>query len=156
MKRWLRLGLQLFNLILFRLVLVWARPERQRQVAAGELVYILGSLLLLGFASMIAAARPQLKALSITGQELAARPRLYHLEIATHALELVAPRTLSTLGARSVGLGALGVSWRRAVWVMMPEKASVIAQRACVSISVLLSAGFSVLLLLASEGGHHA
>jgi hypothetical protein len=156
MKRWLRLGLQLISLVLFGLVLVWGWPEAWQHVSASDLEYILVSLPFLGFASMISAVRLQLIARSSTGRELASWPRFYYLNITTHALELVGPRTLSTLGAKSVGLGILGFSRRRAVWVMMPAKAFVIAQRAYIFIFVLVWAGFSVLLSLALGGSKHA
>lgn len=123
MKRWLRLGLQLISLGLFGLVLVWGGPEAWQQVAAGDLEYILVSLLFLGFASMMSAVRLQLIARSTTGRALAPWPRFYYLNMTTRALGLIVPRTLSTLGGKSVGLGALGVSLRRAVWIVMLDNA---------------------------------
>jgi hypothetical protein len=119
MKRWLRLGLQLIGLALFGLVLILGGPEAWQQVAAGHLEHILISLLFLGFASMMSAVRLQLIARSTTGRVLAPWPRFYHLNMTTRALRLIVPRTLSTLGGKSVGLGALGVSLRRAVWIVM-------------------------------------
>jgi uncharacterized membrane protein YbhN (UPF0104 family) len=123
MKRWLRLGLQLISLVLFGLVLLWGGPEAWQQVAAGDLGYILISLLFLGLASMMSAVRLQLMARSTTGRELAPWPRFYYLNMTTRALGLIVPRTLSTLGGKSVGLGALGVSLRRAVWIVMLDNA---------------------------------
>ncbi len=119
MKRWLRLGLQLISLALFGLVLVLGGPEAWQQVAAGDVKYILISFLFLGFTSMMSAVRLQLIARSSTGRGLAPWSRFYHLNMTTRALGLIVPRTLSTVGGKSVGLGALGVSLRRAVWIVM-------------------------------------
>jgi uncharacterized membrane protein YbhN (UPF0104 family) len=37
----------------------------------------------------------------------------------TRALGLVVPRTISTVGGKAVGLGALGVTVRRAIWIVL-------------------------------------
>jgi uncharacterized membrane protein YbhN (UPF0104 family) len=123
MKRWLRLGLQLISLVLFGLILVWGGSEAWQQVAAGDLEYILVSLLFLGFATMMSAARLQLMARSTTGRELAPWPRFYYLNMTVRALGLVVPRTLSTLGGKSAGLAGFGVSLRRSVWIVMLDNA---------------------------------
>jgi uncharacterized membrane protein YbhN (UPF0104 family) len=123
MKRWIRLGLQFISLVLFGLILIWGGSEAWQQVAAGDLESILVSLLLLGFATMMSAVRLQLIARSTTGRELAAWPRFYYLNMTARALGLIVPRTLSTLGGKSVGLGALGVSLRRSVWIVILDNA---------------------------------
>lgn len=123
MKRWFRLGFQLVSLILFGLVLAWGGPEAWQQVTSGDRQFFLISLLLLGFASMVSAVRLKLIACSTTGQALAPWPRFYHLNMTTRALGLILPRSLSTLGGKSVGLGAFGVSLRRAVWIVMLDNA---------------------------------
>lgn len=123
MKRWFRLGFQLVSLALFVLVLLWGGPEAWQQVAAGDRTFILLSLLLLGFASVVSAVRLQLVSRSVAGQDLAPWPRFYYLNMMTRALGLVVPRSLSTLGGKSVGLGALGISLRRSVWIVMMDNA---------------------------------
>jgi uncharacterized membrane protein YbhN (UPF0104 family) len=57
----------------------------------------------------------------MVGRELAPWPHYYYLNMTARALGLVVPRSLSNLGGKSVALRALGVSLKRAVWLVMVD-----------------------------------
>jgi uncharacterized protein (TIRG00374 family) len=123
MKRWLRLAWQLASLALFGLVLYLGGPEAWEQVQRGDTGNLLISLLLLGLASMLSATRLQLVAHAIAGRRLASWPQFYHLNMTTRALGLIVPRSLSTVGGKSVALRATGVSLKRSVWIVLVDNA---------------------------------
>lgn len=93
---------------------------------------------------MLSASRLQLIARSMTVQELAPWSRFYYLNMTTRALGLVVPRSLSTLGGKSVALGTLGLSLRRAIWIVILDNAFDV---------LLLSAMVGPGLLYLSKGG---
>ncbi len=119
MKHWLRLGLQLLSLVLFALLLLWGGPEAWRQVVTGDRTHILLSFMLLGLASIVSATRLLVITRSITGRPVASWSRFYYLNMTTRALGLIMPRSVSTIGGKSVALGTLGVSLKRAIWIVM-------------------------------------
>ncbi len=121
MKRWLRLALQLFSLVLFGFILWSGGVETWQQILSGAPEDILIAFLLGGAANMLSATRLQLVAHSVAGRELASWRRFYYLNMTARALGLVVPRSLSTLGGKSVALRALGVSLKRAVWIVMMD-----------------------------------
>jgi len=120
-KRWLRLTLQLLSLALFGLILWSGGVETWQHVLSGAPEDILIAFLLGGAANMLSATRLQLVAHSVAGRELASWRRFYYLNMTARAIGLVVPRSLSTLGGKSVALRALGVSLKRAVWIVMMD-----------------------------------
>lgn len=134
MNHWLRLALQVASLALFVLILVWGGPDAWHQIAGSDPRCFVISLLLLGAASMLSAARLQIIARSMAGHPVAPWTRFYYLSMTTRAIGLVMPRTLSTVGGKAVGLGALGVPAGRALWI------------------VLLDNGLDLLVLAAATG----
>jgi uncharacterized membrane protein YbhN (UPF0104 family) len=120
-KRWLLLALQLLSLAFFGLILWSGGMETWQQVLSGAAGDILVAFLLGGAANMLSATRLRLVAHSVAGRELASWRRFYYLNMTARALGLVVPRSLSTLGGKSVALRALGVSLKRAVWTVMMD-----------------------------------
>ncbi|MBU0703757.1 MAG: flippase-like domain-containing protein [Chloroflexi bacterium] len=118
-KRWLRLALQLLSLALFGLILWSGGWEIWQQILAGDRWALLAAFLWTGLANALSATRLQLVARSLAGQELAPWRRFYYLTMTACALGLVVPRSLSTLGGKSVGLRALGVSLKRSFWTVL-------------------------------------
>ena len=123
MKRWLRLILQLLSLVLFGAILWLGGPSIWQQILAGNLRDILPSFLLTGLAGMLAGVRLRLVAVAVTERELAPWRRFYYLNMMARAVGLVVPRTLSTVGGKAVSLRALGVSLKRAVWIVLLDTA---------------------------------
>ena len=118
MKRWLLITLQVLSVGLLALIIVWGGPEAWKQVSSGDRTFILISFMLLGLASMVSAVRIQLIARSTTGKSLAPWTRFYNMNMTIRALWLIVPRSLSTLGGKSVALSTIGISLRRAVWIV--------------------------------------
>jgi len=119
MKRWLRLALQLLSLALFVFILWLGGPEVWEQILAGDRGSILVSFLLIGSATMLSATRLRAIARSVTDGTLSPWRRFYYLNVTTRALGLVVPRSLSTVGGKSVGLRAMGIPLKRAVWIVV-------------------------------------
>ena len=120
-KRWLRLALQLLSLVLFGLILWSGGLETWRQVLAGDRWALLAAFLTTGSAHVLSATRLRLMAHSMTGRKLAPWRRFYYLNMTARALGLVVPRSLSTLGGKSVALRSLGVSLKRSVWTVLMD-----------------------------------
>jgi uncharacterized membrane protein YbhN (UPF0104 family) len=118
-KRWLRLILQLLSLALFGLILWSGGEETWEQILHSAPEDILVAFLLVGAATVLAATRLQIMVHSMVGRRLASWPHYYYLNMTARALGLVVPRSLGTLGGKSVALRALGVSLKRAVWLVM-------------------------------------
>jgi len=119
LKRRLRLALQLFSLALFGFILWSGGWEIWQQILAGDRWALLAAFLCGGLGNMLSATRLQLVARSLAGRDLAPWRRFYYLNMTARALGLVAPRGLSTLGGKSVGLRALGVSLKRSLWIVL-------------------------------------
>lgn len=119
MKPWLKRAFQLLSLALFGLILWQGGLEPWRQILSGELRFILAALLLRGGAGMIASLRLRTVTSALSNQPPFSWRRLYYLTMTTRALGLIVPRSLSTIGGKSVALRAFGVSLKRAVWIVM-------------------------------------
>jgi len=117
--RCLRLVLQLLSLALFALILWLGGLDPWQQILAGDCWALLAAFLCGGLGNMLSATRLQLVARSLAGRDLAPWRRFYYLNMTARALGLVAPRGLSTLGGKSVGLRALGVSLKRSFWIVL-------------------------------------
>jgi uncharacterized membrane protein YbhN (UPF0104 family) len=118
-KRWLRLVLQLLSLALFGLILWSGGVEPWQQILHSAPEDILVAFLLVGAATVLSATRLRIMVHSMVGRRLASWPHYYYLNMTARALGLVVPRSLSNLGGKSVALRALGVSLKRAVWLVM-------------------------------------
>ena len=118
MKRWIRPVLQIASLGIFALIVWRSGSETWAAVLTGITHFVVLALLLYGLAGMVSASRLQVTAKAISGRQFAWR-RLYHLNMTTRALGLVVPRSLSTIGGKSVGLRSFGISVRRSVWIVM-------------------------------------
>jgi uncharacterized membrane protein YbhN (UPF0104 family) len=120
-KRWLRLALQLLSLALFGLILWSGGVEPWEQIMHSASEDVLVAFLLVGAATVLSATRLQIMVHSMVGRELAPWSHYYYLNMTARALGLVVPRSLSNLGGKSVALRALGVSLKRAVWLVMVD-----------------------------------
>ncbi|MCP4424196.1 MAG: hypothetical protein GY803_06880, partial [Chloroflexi bacterium] len=121
MKVWLKRAFQLLSLALFGLILSYGGAEPWRHILSGELRFILAALLLRGLAGMIASLRLRTVTSALSNQPPFSWRRLYYLTMTTRALGLIVPRSLSTIGGKSVALRAFGVSLKRAVWIVMAD-----------------------------------
>ena len=121
MKRWLQYLLHGFSFLLFGLILWWGGPEAWQQILTSHWPAVLVAFLLHGGAGMISALRLQIVANALAQRPLATWPRFYYLNMTARALGLIAPRGLSTLGGKSVGLRAFGVPIRHSVWMVMVD-----------------------------------
>ena len=120
-KRWGRAALQVISLLVFILILWAGGAEAWQQLVTADRSYLLLAFLFHGSVGMVAAARLRLVSQALSGRELASWRHFYHLNMTARALGLVLPRGISTLGGKSVGLRALGVSLRRAVWIVLAD-----------------------------------
>jgi len=123
MKRWLRLAWQVFSLALFALVLVLGGPQAWQQIRTGAREFIVIACLFFGIASAVSAIRLQTVARATTRRRLASFREFYHLNIVARALGLMVPRSVSTVGGKSVALRAMDVSFKRAVWIVLLDNA---------------------------------
>lgn len=119
--RWLRLVLQLGSVLLFGLLLLWGGPQAWAQLLAGRPRHVLASLLLFGLATGVSALRLQTMAQAITSERIAGWSRFYHLTMTARALGLVVPRSISTIGGKSVGLRAMGVPLTQSAWIVIMD-----------------------------------
>lgn len=119
----LRLVVHIFGLILLVLIIWWGGPEAWREVSQGEPGSILAAFLLTGVANMLSAVRLRLVVQEASpGTRLPWR-RIYYLTMAANTAGLVLPRSVSTVGGKSMGLKALGVSVRRSVSTVFVDNA---------------------------------
>lgn len=118
MKRWLRLLFQIASILIFLLIVWWSGPETLAKIATGIPKFVLLALFLRGLAGMIATSRLKVNTAGIAGEDISWR-RLYYVTMTTRALGLVIPRSISTLGGKSVALRSHGISTRRSVWIVM-------------------------------------
>lgn len=121
MTPWLKRAFQLLSLALFGLILWQGGLEPWRQILSGELRFILAAFALRGAAGMIASLRLRTVTSALSNQPPFSWRRLYYLTMTTRALGLIVPRSLSTIGGKSVALRAFGVSLKRAVWIVMVD-----------------------------------
>ncbi len=121
MKVWLKRAFQLLSLALFGGILWYGGAEPWRQILSGELRFILAALALRGAAGMIATLRLRTVTSALSGRSPFSWRRLYYLTMTTRALGLIVPRSLSTIGGKSVALRAFGVSLKRAIWIVMAD-----------------------------------
>jgi uncharacterized membrane protein YbhN (UPF0104 family) len=118
MKRWVRPILQIASIGIFALIIWWSGRETWETVLNGIPYFVALALLLQGLAGMVSASRLQLTTTAISGRQFVWR-RIYHLNMTARALGLVVPRSLSTIGGKSVALRSFGISLRRSVWIVM-------------------------------------
>jgi len=120
-KRALRISLQILSLIVFGLILWWAGPEPWRQILDSDWRLLILALLIYGAVGVVSALRLRVVAQALAGDYAGSRRRFYYLSMTARVLGLVLPRGISTLGGKSVGLRALGISLRRSLWIVLMD-----------------------------------
>lgn len=121
MKRSVRIALQLLSLLLFALILWWAGAEPWHQILDSDWRLLLAALLIYGAVGIVSALRLRVVAEALTSDDVGSRRRFYYLSMTARVLGLVLPRGISTLGGKSVGLRALGISLRRSLWIVLMD-----------------------------------
>ncbi len=121
MKRWLRIVLQLVSLVLFVLIVWWAGPEAWQGVWQGDQRALLIALALYGVAGVASATRLRLMTHSIHRQNTASWRRYHQANWVARAFGLVLPRTLSTIGGKSVALRSFDVPLKRSLWIVLVD-----------------------------------
>lgn len=116
MNRWLRFSLYLLSIVLFAWIMWRGGVEAWQKILDGERDALLAALMLHGLAGVLSAVRLRLVAQALAGREVAPWWRFYHLNMTARALGLVLPRSVSTLGGKSVALRALGIPLKRSLW----------------------------------------
>lgn len=121
MKRWLQWALLLLSFILFGVIVWYAGPEPWRQLLLANRRILLIAFCVHGSASMVAAARLRFLTQSILGKRPPVWRRFYYLTMSARALGLILPRTVSAIGGKTVGLRAMGVPIKYAVWIIVVD-----------------------------------
>jgi uncharacterized membrane protein YbhN (UPF0104 family) len=117
----LRLLIHIVGLVLLVFIVWWGGPEAWRQVSQGKPGPILVAFLLTGLANILSAVRLRLVVQAASpGTRLPWR-RIYYLTMVANTAGLILPRSVSTIGGKSVGLKALGVSGRRSVSTVLVD-----------------------------------
>lgn len=123
LRKRLRLIIHILGLALLVLIIRWGGPEAWREVSQGKPGPILVAFFLTGIANMLSAVRLQLVVRAASpGTPLPWR-RMYYLTMVANTAGLILPRSLSTVGGKSVGLKAMGVSVRRSVTTVFVDNA---------------------------------
>jgi uncharacterized membrane protein YbhN (UPF0104 family) len=118
-----RLVIHLLGLLLLVLIIWLGGPEAWQEVSQGEPGPIFIAFLLTGVANILSAVRLKLVAQAASpGVQLPLR-RLYYLTMVANTVGLILPRSVSTVGGKSVGLKTLGVSVRRSVSTVFVDNA---------------------------------
>jgi uncharacterized membrane protein YbhN (UPF0104 family) len=111
------------GLVLLGLIVWLGGPEAWKEISQGKPGPILFAFFLTGIANMLSAVRLKLVAQAASpGVRLPWR-RLYYLTMVANTVGLVLPRSVSTVGGKSVGLKALGVSVKRSVSTVFVDNA---------------------------------
>ncbi len=158
MKRWLQWALLLLSFGLFGIIVWYAGPEPWRQLLLADRRTLLLAFCVHGSASMVAAIRLRFLTQSITGRRQPAWRRFYYLTMSARALGLILPRTVSAIGGKTVGLRAMGVPIKYAVWIIVVDNLFDVTLLFFTAIPALLfmrgliSAGLFLLLIPAAIG----
>lgn len=121
MKRWLQWTLLLLSFVLFGGIIWYAGPEPWQQLLLADRRTLLLAFGVHGSASMVAAVRLRFLTQSITGRRQPPWRRFYYLTMSARALGLILPRTVSAIGGKTVGLRAMGVPIKYAVWIIVVD-----------------------------------
>jgi uncharacterized membrane protein YbhN (UPF0104 family) len=123
----IRLIIHILGLGLLVGIIWWGGPEAWRQVSQGEPGPIFIAFLLTGIANMLSAVRLRLVVQAASPGTPPGTPlpwrRIYYLTMVANTAGLVLPRSVSTVGGKSVGLKAMGVSVRRSVSTVFVDNA---------------------------------
>lgn len=119
----IRLLIHLLGLVLLVGIIWWGGPEAWRQVSQGEPGPIFIAFLLTGIANMLSAVRLKLVVQAASPTTPLPWRRIYYLTMVANTAGLVLPRSVSTVGGKSVGLKAMGVSVRRSVSTVFVDNA---------------------------------
>lgn len=121
LKRAARLSLQGLSLLLFGLILWWAGPEVWEKILDSNWRMLILAFLIYGMVGVVSALRLRVVARALSRDDVGSRRTFYYLSMTARVLGLVLPRGISTLGGKSVGLRALGISLRRSVWIVLMD-----------------------------------
>lgn len=138
MKRWLQWALLLLSFGLFGVIIWYAGPEPWRQLMLADRRILLIAFCVHGSASMAAAARLRFLTQSIQGSRQPPWRRFYYLTMSARALGLILPRTVSAIGGKTVGLRAMGVPIKYAVWIIVVDNLFDVTLLGIVAIPALL------------------
>jgi len=122
---WLQIAVQVGSLILIG-ALIWTHKERIWGQLTGGNPYLIGvAFLLIGTVTVLSATRIRVLAnafIEANGPFVSWR-RYYYLNTGTRAAALFIPRSLSTIGGKSVGLRTLGFPLARSLWIVFLDNA---------------------------------
>jgi uncharacterized protein (TIRG00374 family) len=107
--------IHLLGLVLLVVIIWLGGPEAWQEVSRGKPGPILLAFLITGVANMVSGLRLKLVAQAASPEVRLPWRRLYYLTMMANTAGLILPRSVSTVGGKSVGLKALGVSVRRSV-----------------------------------------
>ena len=138
MKRWLQWGLLLLSFGLFTVIIWYAGPEPWQQLLLADRRILLVAFGVHGTASMVAAARLRFLSQSILGTRQPPWRRFYYLTMSARALGLILPRTVSAIGGKTVGLRAMGVPIKYAVWIIVVDNLFDVTLLGVVAVPALL------------------
>lgn len=119
----IRLFIHILGLFLLGLIVWLGGPEAWREVSQGKPWPILVAFFLTGIANMLSAVRLQLVVHAASPNTPLPWRRMYYLSMLANTAGLILPRSLSTVGGKSVGLKAMGVSARRSVSTVFVDNA---------------------------------
>ncbi len=119
MKRWLSIALNLLGLALFALIIWWGGEDAWQQLLNGDWRWLLTGLLIYGVVGVLSGVRLRLSAHVAAERDLASWRRFYHLSMTARALGLVLPRSVSTLGGKSLGMRTMGLPLHRGLWAIL-------------------------------------
>lgn len=138
MKHWLQWALLLLSFGLFGVIIWYAGPEPWRQLLLANRSILLIAFCIHGSASMVAAARLRFLSHSVLGTQQPPWRRFYYLTMSARALGLILPRTVSAIGGKTVGLRAMGVPLKYAVWIIVMDNMFDVALLSFVAVPALL------------------
>lgn len=119
----IRLIIHILGLVVLVGIILWGGPEAWRQVSQGKPGPIIAAFLLTGVGNMLSAVRLKLVVQAASPGTRPSWRRLYYLTMAANTAGLVLPRSVSTVGGKSVGLKAMGISVRRSVSTVFVDNA---------------------------------
>jgi len=121
MKRWLRPLLQLLSVLLFAALVYWAGPDAWKTIIQGQWQPLLVAFFMQGLAGICSATRLRTMSNGLEQRTVASWRQFYRANWGARALGLVLPRTLSSLGGKSVALHHFGMVTTRSVWAVMTD-----------------------------------
>lgn len=121
MNRWLRIALQLISFTLFALLVWLAGPTAWQDVRQGDPGMLVIALALYGIAGIASASRLRLITAVLYRPGTASWRQFYQANWVARALGVVLPRSVSTIGGKSVALRSFRVPMKRAIWIVLVD-----------------------------------